>query len=333
MLKSIINKSTGILLPLIAAAFLSASFISAAQEELRTPEGLPDFQGYWNNLHQTPLQRPSALGEKKSYTKEEALALIERAQHGLQERESPLDPDRSAPELGSRVTNKADDDFDDFPIDIAQINGEYRTSLVIDPPNGRLPIKDGSEINDFFNSVLRSGQLMAGPEMAWAAERCLIAGPQLSLMFQRGLSPYAQIVQTKDYLVILGEYPYDARIIRIDGEHPGNGFAKWMGDSIAHWEDDTLVVHTNNFRDEQSFPPILSTDRFEVVERFALTTENEFLYSYTVTDPNVYTQPFTAEIPFKRMALGEVLYEYACHEGNYSFANSLRGARMEDRLP
>jgi len=330
------KKATGFLTLLIAVIFMSTAIWSIAAEKSqtpRTPAGRPDFQGYWNNLHQTPLQRSAALGEKQSYTEEEAFALVERAQQELQQRDSPLDPDRRPPESGSRVTNQADDDFDDFPIAIARVNGEYRTSLIIDPADGRIPLKDASAINDFFYSVSRSGQLMAGPEMAWAAERCLIAGPQLSMMFQRGLSPYAQIVQTEDYLVILGEYPYDARIILIGGEHPDQQYAKWMGDSIAHWEEDTLVVHTNNFRDEQSFPPIFSTDRFEVEERFSLTEQNEILYSYTVTDPNVYTGPFVAEIPFKRMAPGEVLYEYACHEGNYSFANSLRGARMEDSLP
>jgi len=103
-----------------------------------------------------------------------------------------------------------------------------------------------------------------------------------------------------------------------------------MGDSIGHWEDDTLVVHTNNFRYEQSFPPILSSASFEVVERFSITEDDEILYNYTLIDPNIYTQEVIVEVPFTRMAPGEVLYEYACHEGNYSFINTLRGARMEE---
>ena len=105
-----------------------------------------------------------------------------------------------------------------------------------------------------------------------------------------------------------------------------------MGDSIGYWEDDTLVIHTNNFRDEHSYPPILSTEPFEVEERLSLTSEGNILYKYTVTDPQLYTQPFTAEIPFTRMEQGRVLYEYACHEGNYSWGNSLRGARMQERI-
>jgi hypothetical protein len=301
-----------------------------AQEIPRTQDGRPDFQGNWNNLHQTPLQRPASLGDKQSYTAEEADALVNQAEQGITERASPLNPDRLPPVAGSRVTNQADDDFDEFPIGIARINGEYRTSLVIDPQNGRIPLREESKRQDFFSTLLASGRYLDGPEFGWAAERCLIAGPQLSLMFQRGLSPYAQIVQTRNYLMILGEYPYDARIIRIDSEHPVNGFPKWMGDSIAHWEGDTLVIHTNKFRAEHSYPPILSTDLFEVEERLSLTANDKILYQYTVTDPNLYTQAFTAEVPFTRMEAGRVLYEYACHEGNYSWANSLRGARMEE---
>ena len=258
--------------------------------------------------------------------------MVNQALLELNERASRLDPDRAPPEAGSRVTNQADDDFDEFPIGIARVNGEYRTSLIIDPPNGRIPLKEASERDDFFTNLNRSGRYLDGPEFGWAAERCLIAGPQLSMMFQRGLSPYTHIVQTEDYLMILGEYPYDARIIRINSEHPEHGFPKWMGDSIGYWEADTLVIHTNNFRDEHSYPPILSTETFEVEERLSLTSEGNILYKYTVTDPQLYTQPFTAEIPFTRMEQGRVLYEYACHEGNYSWGNSLRGARMQERI-
>lgn len=312
--------------------FCFSSNTLLAQDIPRTEHGKPDFQGYWNNLHQTPLQRPTALGEKRAYSEAEALALVEEAQQDLDNRASPLDPNRSPPALGSRVTNQADDDFDEFPIGIARVNGEYRTSLIIDPPNGRIPLRDRSEREDFFTILSTSGRLFDGPEFGWAAERCLIAGPQLSMMFQRGLSPYAQIVQTEDYLMILGEYPYHARIIRINGEHPEHGFQQWMGDSIAYWEEDTLVIHTNNFRDEHSYPPILSSATFEIEERLNLTPNDEILYRYTVTDPSLYTQSFTAEIPFTRMAEGQVLYEYACHEGNYSWPNSLRGARMQERI-
>ncbi|MDD9888821.1 MAG: hypothetical protein OXU30_00590 [Gammaproteobacteria bacterium] len=317
---------------LLLAYLLTVTSVVSGQDIRRTEHGFPDFQGYWNNLHQTPLQRPVHLGNKQTYSAEEALQLVELEQQAMEERVSPLDPDRAPPEVGSRITNQADDDFDEFPIGIARVNGEYRTSLVIDPPDGRIPLKEESERDDFFTMLVASGRYLDGPEFGWAAERCLIAGPQLSMMFQRGLSPYAQIVQTEDYLMILGEYPYDARIIRINGSHPEFTYPKWMGDSIAHWEDDTLVIHTNKFRDEHSYPPILSSESFEVEERLSLTPAGEILYRYTVTDPALYTQPFTAEIPFTRMEAGRVLYEYACHEGNYSWEGSLRGARVQERL-
>ena len=315
--------------------FLLFSFSVSAQTELpsavpRTEYGFPDFQGYWQNLHQTPLQRPVELGEKQAYSEEEANALIEQARANLQVKEAALDPDRGAPQEG-RVTNQADDDFDELPIDVAVVNGEYRTSLIINPPNGRIPnLESGLPVDEFWSYIRRNDLRFDGPEAAYGTERCLIPGPQLSMMFQRGLSPYAQIVQTRDYLMILGEYPYQARIIKIGGKHPTPSFAQWMGDSIASWEGDTLVIHTEGIRREQSFPPIYSTENTEIVERLSLAENNVILYEYTVTDPGLYEKPFTAQIPFTRMAPGQVLYEYACHEGNYSFVGSLAGARRED---
>ena len=295
-----------------------------------TEYGYPDFQGFWQNLHQTPLQRPVELGEKQAYSEGEAIALVEQARVSLQKKEAALDPNRGAPQEG-RVTNQADDDFDELPIDIAVVNGEYRTSLIVDPPNGRIPNLDsGLPADEFFSYIRRNNLRFDGPEAAYGTERCLIPGPQLSMMFQRGLSPYAQIVQTRDYLVILGEYPYQARIVRIEGEYPTPNFAQWMGDSVARWEGETLVIHTEKIRREQSFPPIYSTESTEIVERLSLAEKNVILYEYTVTDPSLYEQPFTAQIPFTRMAPGQVLYEYACHEGNYSFVGSLAGARRED---
>ena len=297
----------------------------------KTEYGYPDFQGYWENLHQTPLQRPEELGDRQAYSEEEAFALIEQASASLRKRSLPLDPDREPPQEG-RVTNQADDDFDDFPIDIAMINGEYRTSLIIDPPNGRIPhdIVNRAQTNEFYFYLEDNNLRFDGPEAAYGGERCLFPGPQLSMMYQRGLSPYTQIVQTKDYLMILGEYPYHARIIRIESDHPATGFAKWMGDSVGHWENQTLVIHTDKIRREQSFPPIFSTVNTQITERLSLGENGTLVYEYTVTDPELYLQSFTAQIPFTRMHNGQVIYEYACHEGNYSFVGSLAGARWED---
>ena len=143
MTKSILS-----LLTLLSILLLTGELF--AQEIPRTADSRPDFQGNWNNLHQTPLQRPSSLGDKQSYTEEEARAQVEQARQGIIERDSPLDPDRPPPSAGSRVTNQADDDFDEFPIGIARINGELRTSLVIDPANGRIPIREESEREDFL---------------------------------------------------------------------------------------------------------------------------------------------------------------------------------------
>jgi len=350
-------KNKGLLILCLLLSDLSYSSFAQSDDSTsipRTEFGFPDFQGYWQHLTQTPLRRPVELGNRQAYSEEEVRTMLVEMQTALEERNAPLNPSRGAPAEGV-VTNQADDDFDEFPTSIAYINGEFRTSLIIDPPDGQLPLREeivGSRAwsalrlrpgqyeepgyqpsgDEFWSSLWQTESLLDGPEAAWAAERCLIAGPQLSMMYPRGLSPYNQIVQTKDYLVILGEYPYDARIIRIDGTHLEPQFSRWMGDSVARWEDDTLVIHTSGFRAEQSFPPILSSKELEIEERLTFTNGGELLYSYTVVDPVVYTQSVTAEVPFTRMAEGQVLYEYACHEGNYSFANTLRGARMEELI-
>lgn len=327
---SLLLRTIAALLALVSSSAFSQN--TSVTSLPRTEYGHPNFQGYWQNLHQTPLERPVELGEKQSYTGQEVSVLIEQANAKLDMKYEALDPERGAPQEGM-VTQQADDNYDDVKIDVAVVNGEYRTSFLVDPPDGRIPYIEyppppGLE---FLFTLMASGRMYDGPEAAWPTERCLIAGPLLSMMFQRGLSPFAQIVQTKDYLMILGEYPYDARIIRIDGEHLAQGFPKWMGDSIAHWEDDTLVIHTEKIRPEQSFDPLYSTERTEIVERLTLAEDNTILYEFTVTDPDLYRQPFTAQIPFIRMPSGQVLYEYACHEGNYSFASTLRGARVAER--
>ena len=309
-----------------------SGLIYSAEENFEVPRteyGFPDLQGYWSNLHQTPIERPEELGNKRAYSEEEALALVQSAMEVAEARNQALDPSRRPPSPGTAVTNQADDDFDEALIDIARINGEFRTSLIIDPANGRIPRRD--DPSPTLQDRWRAAGLRPfdGPEFAGSGARCIIAGPKLSLLAQRGLSPYAQIVQTKDYFIILGEYPYVPRIIRLNAEHPINGHAKWMGDSVGYWKDDTLVVHTNKFHPQQGgFPR--GSDQLEITERFTATEPNVILYSYTVSDPLTYTKPFTAEIPLRRMPAGQVLYEYACHEGNYSFGGMLTGARRQD---
>jgi len=140
-----------------------------------------------------------------------------------------------------------------------------------------------------------------------------------------------QIVQTGDYVMLLGEMVHDARIVRLDEEHHPGEIKYWLGDSVGHWEGDTLVVHTKNFRPEISHFRLVSSDQLAITERLELVNENEIYYSVTVTDPEIYSQPFTQELTLSRHGPDDRLYEYACHEGNYGLAGILAGARREQQ--
>lgn len=326
------------------ALFLLGTTVLQAQDTpiARTEYGYPDLQGYWTNPFQTPLERPVFLGEKRSYTVAEAQALIERAIAMDMERQAPLDPDRSAPEAGGRVNNQADGNFEVMPTELAEVNGEIRTSLVIDPANGRIPRRpEGDDIH--LNWREQGNSRFAGPEGLTPLDRCLNPGAQLPLIYifggvgheegnPAGDNPVRniQIMQNKAYVVMLAEYFSLVRIIRIDSEFRPETGNKWMGDSIGYYENNSLVVHTRNFRPEQSIAPLRSSEAFKVREVFTRTSDNEILFQFTITDPNNYTQPWTAEIPLQRMEDGLLLYEYACHEGNYAIPSMLRAARMEE---
>lgn len=325
--------------------FLFVVSISEASENTELPPltayGHPDLQGLWTNPSLTPMERSLELGQKSVYSEAEAQALIARVLEMDRARSAPLSPDRPAPEHGGTIDQQADGNFEIMPTEIAAVNGEYRTSLVVDPANGRFPRKESAG-DIFADWIARGHGRFDGPEIRAAGERCLNPGAQLPLLTTflsaeqgnpGGDNPVRniQIVQTEKYVVILAEYFSLVRIIRLDSEHLKGQGPRWMGDSIASYEGNTLKIHTNNFRPEQSSYFLRSSDQLEITESFTLLSPDEILFSFTVTDPKIYSQPFTAEIPLKRMAPGQEIYEYACHEGNYSLPSILRAARIEEK--
>ena len=311
----------------------------------RTEHGYPDLQGNWSNPFQTPLERPLNLGLRQAYTAAEAQTLVDRALAVDIERLAPSDPDRPAPELGGLVSNIADGNFDVMPTEMAVINGEYRTSYLVDPPNGRLPYLPNPRDRDIFG--IRRAQGFGhydGPENLTPQDRCLTPGTPLPLLRAfgdvvidsgnpAGDNPVrnVQIVQSEGYVVILAEYFSLVRIIRLSDEHMLEQGRKWMGDSIARYENDSLIIHSTHFRPEQSMPFLRSSGQFEVTEQYTRIAENEILFQYTVTDPQIYTQPFSAEMSLRRMPPEHRLFEYACHEGNYAIPLMLRAVRMEEQ--
>ncbi len=302
----------------------------------RTPDGKPDLQGIWNNGTLTPLRRPANLGEKRAFSAEEALEREQRAMLSAQRADAPIDPDRAPPTDGNTAAA-----YNTFWLErgtsIALIDGEYRTSLIIDPPDGQIPMREGDRPQSLREQWLSRPGVgeFDGPELLSIGDRCLIfwdfrtssstAGPpMLPLAYNNNY----QIVQTLDYVIIRIEMTSDLRIIRIDGEPLPEAQHRWMGDSVGHWEGDTLVVRTANMHPQQSH--FGSTKDLKVTERFTRTSAEQIVYSFTMDDPSVYSAPWTAEIPMHARP-HEKIYEYACHEGNYALQGILAGARVGEQ--
>jgi len=298
----------------------------------RTVDGHPDLQGYWINNKDIVFERPAELGKKRAYTEQEAMARLAAVQESQRQRILPTDPNRPAPPVGELITNVADANFSP-EINTAQaiIDGEYRTSIVIDPPDGRIPYREGAI--DIHGKWLAEGfGNFDGPESRTANERCLNYPGQLPLIVQIPPedSKTLQILQTDDYVLLNAEYNTGFRAIPLNTDKRSITWPQWMGTSTGYWEGDSLVVHTKNFREEQSHRRILSSRELEVREVYSLVSENELLYQFTYIDPVTLAEPFTGEIPLARMEANQRIYESACHEGNYSIVGVLAGARRQD---
>lgn len=318
---------------LLACLLLLINTSAATEwEPPRTADGRPDLQGIWDNRTQTPLERPVDFGTRQALTEEEVQQLLSAALQAEADKTLPLDPERGAPPAGQRIGQEANDGFIETRIGITRIRGEYRSSLIIDPPDGRLPYAEHGRMADIYGQWRAQGFGPSdGPEIRTPADRCLRIGGQLPPMVVTFYNSNFQLVQTENYLMMLSEMVNDARIIRINGKHQPAELHKWMGDSIAHWEGDTLVVQSRHFHPQASNFRIRSSDALEVTEHLTMVSDDEILYRYTVVDPKVYSQPFTAELMLNRRPEGERIYEFACHEGNYSMPAILIGARREEQ--
>jgi hypothetical protein len=296
----------------------------------RTANGVPDLQGIWTNNTITPLTRPREF-ERLVLTADEARQLESSVAAFSEQQDQPSDPDREAPTKG-RIDLQ--DSYNNFWFDdgthVAQINGEYRSSLITDPADGQVPAYT-AEAQDRMAREReirsRAGQF-DGPEMRPLPERCLLSfgsssgPPMLPILYNN----HYQIVQSPGYVMILVEMVHDARFIRISETPLPQVLQPWLGDSLGHWEGETLVVTTGNFNANQRFRN--SSDQLQVTERFTRVAENRINYSFTVHDPETFVQDWSAEIPM--LATEDRLYEYACHEGNYALSGVLAGARLEE---
>jgi hypothetical protein len=305
----------------------------------RTADGHPDLQGTWSNATITPIDRPE--GAPAVYTPQQAARLEKAYADRVDRLAQPSDPNRPAPPQGGDGSTGAAGNvggYNNFWVDpgdrVAVVNGEYRSSLIVDPPNGRPPAltEAGRARAAARAEWLRTrGGEYDHPEFRPLAERCLLsfgsnAGPPMlpNYFYNNNY----QIVQTRDAVMILVEMVHDVRIIRLNASaHPPPHIRPWMGDSIGRWEGDTLVVETTNFHPQQLFRG--ASDTLKVIERFTRVDADTILYRFTIDDPQTWTQPWSGEVPFRRT--DDLIYEYACHEGNYALSNILSGARAQER--
>jgi hypothetical protein len=282
----------------------------------RTADGQPDLHGIWTNRTITPFERPESLAGKATHTEEEAAALKKAAKQ-------------------REVEEKKDRDIFSIRSGIDDVIMTTQTSLVIDPPDGRVPVRPEAMAAKRYKSehITDTYKNMAG----WG--RCISLGVPGG-MFPHGFGTEAlQILQTPGYVAIVQEKIHDVRIIPLDGRpHVGPRIRSWMGDSRGHWDGDTLVVETTNFngRGQIASSPaarrliaVAVSEALHVTERFTLVNPDIIAYEVTVVDPNIYTAPWTVAFPLKRNPDYQ-MYEYACHEGNRSVRNLLATGRAED---
>jgi hypothetical protein len=338
-----------LLITLSLAVLASCSFAQGNWKVPRLADGHPDLSGMYDLATLTPLERPR--GQSATLTKEEVKKLEAASQDRRSRGDTPLAADRSAPPVGGvgrgGGAGGAVGAYNSFWLDPGttynMVDGQYRSSVVIDPPDGRVPaltpegqkrfVREYSEGGD-ANSADKDLDSTLGayddPERRPLAERCLLgfgstAGPPA--LNNGGYNNLHQIVQTPDSVMILTEMVHDARIVRMNAQHLPNTFRLWLGDSVGHWEGDTLVVDTTNFTDKTRFRG--STENLHVVERLTRTGPRTMLYRFTVEDPATWTRPWTGEMTWP--LTDQHMYEYACHEANYALADILRGVRLQEK--
>jgi hypothetical protein len=297
----------------IAAAALAASAVSA--------QGPPDLHGVWSFSTITPLERAPEFAGKTTMTAQEAADFEKRTV----ERSNR---DRRDPNPVADVGGAYNEFWWDRGTTVATVRGKKLTSLIVDPPDGRVPaLTPEGQARAAARAEARRQHPADGPEDRSLGERCLMfnAGPP---MLPGPYNNYVQILQTRDHVVIDNEMIHDARIVPLDGRpHAPAAVRRWQGDSRGHWDGSTLVVDTTNFTDKTNFRG--AGDQLHLVERFTRVDANTLLYEFTVDDPASFTKPWTAALPMKKT--DDRIFEYACHEANYAMRGILGGARFEEK--
>ena len=316
---------------IVVSAAMSAA--QAPASSLRTPDGRPDLQGVWTFRTVTPLERPRELANKAILTADEA-ATFEKEVNRSQNRDL-IDPTKGAlnyaPESQGGVVP-----YNEFWYDRGTtVVASRRTSLIVDPADGRLPPltpeaqKKADARREIGRQEQRGRPLANNPEDRGVGDRCIMGFNSGPPMLPGGYNQNVQILQTPDHILVLNEMIHNARVIPLDGR-PHGVIRQWAGDSRGRWEGDTLVVDTINFYGETSLNG--SGPKMHLVERFTRVDAAMINYEITVENPDTWTKPWTAALPLMRLDDQVArIFEYACHEGNYSLETVLRGARLAEK--
>ncbi len=365
-------------LAVVVVAGLAHSLSPAQAEIRRTASGRPDLSGAYDGATLTPVERPLELGTKMELTPEEAQKIAEEQAAFLDNALRPSARDREAPPVGGAEVfgfgETAGESQAQSPIQILaagvgagntggynwfwvdpgtnvfMVNGKFRTSILIDPPDGRMPPLQPAVLEARRGG--RSAFARGNDGTAWwlnidgpgpydnieqrpATERCIGPFTGHTPVLPSLYNNYKRIVQTEDHVVILLEMIHDARIVRMRRddrpvEHPGPEVQRFLGDSVGWWEDDTLVVDTTNFRPDSAAGGFRGdSENTRVVERFTKRENGDIIYRFTVEDETYWTAPWTGEYVWRASAAR--VFEYACHEGNYAMGNIMRGARLLEK--
>jgi len=297
----------------------------------RTLDGHPDLQGFWSNNNATPLERPKELAGRANLTNDELAAMKKKAHELFSGNgDAAFGDSVYLTVLGNVLGTKAgfkstDGETGDYSsVWTVERDWENRTSLITDPPDGRLPAMtpEAQKRREVARSAMR--RPANGPADRSLSERCITYGsPQLTAGYQS----YYQIVQTPKSVVIMTEMIHDARAIPLDGgPHLSSAVQQWTGDSRGHWEGDTLVIDTTNYK-PRAFMSV-SSERLHVIERFSRSGPETLQYEIKIDDPGTWTKPWSMMIPLRHSP--DPVFEYACHEGNEGLAGILAGARAEE---
>ena len=338
-IRATIFAASAVALALAAPAYAQGP--AGAYHAPRNALGQPDLQGVWTNATITPLTRPQKFGTRNVLTKEEAQAAEAATQAQIKRADAPTDPNLKVTDL--KNADCGPDGISGFNCGYNQgwkdpgerlidVNGEKRASIIVSPADGRFPPMTAEAQAKMRERMakMKTGGFYDGPEARAAGERCLVGfgstggPPMLPVMYNNNY----KIVQTKDEVAIDVEMVHDVRHIRLNGTHEPASIKQWMGDSIGHFEGDTLVVETTNMRPEEGLRGGAS-DQAKVTEWFTRIGPKKILYRFKLEDPGVYTAPVVGEMTLNP-SKGEV-YEYACHEGNYAMTGMLAGARAAEK--